>query len=163
MSNGLHTANMRQHDTGAAGSASNSGDGRPFHRSVPVAIVGMACKFGGDATSPSKLWDMCVEGQDGWGAIPHERFDLKSLYHPDQQRFDRVSHFPPQMHIIELSREAKKKKRKLTRQSTASCPRWVLLAGRPETIRRSVLQPFCRDCQCSCALTPIALQTTCSY
>jgi hypothetical protein len=35
----------------------------------------------------SKLWDMCVEGQDGWGAIPHERFDLKSLYHPDQQRF----------------------------------------------------------------------------
>ncbi|KAJ6153516.1 hypothetical protein N7470_006475 [Penicillium chermesinum] len=89
MSNGLHTANMRQHDTGAAGSASNSGDGRPVHRSVPVAIVGMACKFGGDATSPSKLWDMCVEGQDSWGAIPQERFDLKSLYHPDQQRFDR--------------------------------------------------------------------------
>ncbi|KKK24815.1 hypothetical protein P175DRAFT_0548914 [Aspergillus ochraceoroseus IBT 24754] len=48
--------------------------------SFPVAIVGMSCRFGGDATSPSKLWELCAEGKDSWSPIPTERFDGKSLY-----------------------------------------------------------------------------------
>ena len=30
---------------------------------VPIAIVGLACRFPGDATSPSKLWDLLKEGR----------------------------------------------------------------------------------------------------
>lgn len=57
----------------------------------PIAIIGMSCRFGGDATSPTKLWDLCVNGRDSWTPIPTARFDGKSLYHPDQSRPGRVS------------------------------------------------------------------------
>ncbi|KAF3055679.1 Lovastatin diketide synthase LovF [Daldinia childiae] len=54
-----------------------------------VAIVGMACKFPGDATSPSKLWDLCTGGQDAWSEIPKDRFDVRSLYDADSERIGR--------------------------------------------------------------------------
>lgn len=44
-------------------------------RTMPVAIVGMSCQFSGEATSASKLWDMCAAGRDGWSPIPPERFE----------------------------------------------------------------------------------------
>lgn len=56
----------------------------------PIAIIGMSCKFAGDADSPSKLWDLVAAGKDGWSPIPADRFDPKALYHPDQRRTDRV-------------------------------------------------------------------------
>ncbi|OTB00237.1 hypothetical protein M426DRAFT_15697 [Hypoxylon sp. CI-4A] len=55
----------------------------------PIAIVGMACRFPGDATSPSKLWDLCAEGRDGWSEIPQDRYDVKSLYDADPERVGR--------------------------------------------------------------------------
>lgn len=58
-------------------------------RSIPIAIVGMACRFGGDVTNPSKLWDLCVSGRDGWTPIPKDRFDVKALYHKDRARLGR--------------------------------------------------------------------------
>ena len=58
--------------------------------SQPIAIVGIACRFPGDATSPSKLWDLCAEGRDGWSAIPQDRFDVKSLYDADEEKVGRV-------------------------------------------------------------------------
>jgi acyl transferase domain-containing protein len=53
----------------------------------------MSCKFAGNASSPSKLWDLIAAGKDGWSPIPKDRFDAASLYHPDQQRTDRVGSF----------------------------------------------------------------------
>ncbi len=53
---------------------------------TPIAVVGMACRFAGDVTSPAELWDLCTEGRDCWSPIPKERFDVKSLYHPDRSR-----------------------------------------------------------------------------
>ncbi|TPX07104.1 uncharacterized protein E0L32_010999 [Thyridium curvatum] len=61
----------------------------PTHRqggSEPVAIIGMACRFAGDATSPSKLWDLCVSGRDAWSPVPKERFDAGAHYHPDKEK-----------------------------------------------------------------------------
>ncbi|KAK1988400.1 type I polyketide synthase [Colletotrichum cereale] len=52
----------------------------------PIAIVGMACRFAGDVTSPTKLWDLCAEGRDCWSPIPKERFDAGSLHHADRER-----------------------------------------------------------------------------
>ncbi|KAM0795830.1 thiolase-like protein [Usnea florida] len=56
--------------------------------SQPVAIVGIGCRFPGDATSPSKLWNLYVTGRDGCSAIPKDRFNVKSLYDVDGERVD---------------------------------------------------------------------------
>lgn len=58
---------------------------------TPIAIVGMACRFPGNVTSPSELWELCVSGKDGWQPIPESRFDNKSLYNKDYSRAGRVS------------------------------------------------------------------------
>ena len=52
----------------------------------PIAIVGMSCRFPGDATTPSRLWDMLAQGKDAWSEIPPSRFNLKAFYHPDGSR-----------------------------------------------------------------------------
>ncbi|OAA50075.1 Beta-ketoacyl synthase [Beauveria brongniartii RCEF 3172] len=45
----------------------------------PIAIVGSACRFPGDATSPSKLWDLLKSPRDLSQDI--ERFNVKGFYH----------------------------------------------------------------------------------
>lgn len=65
----------------------DTGAGNP---TMPIAIVGMACRFGGSVTSPSKLWELCAAGKDGWSPIPETRFDVKSLYHPNSTKSGRV-------------------------------------------------------------------------
>ncbi|KKP04179.1 beta-ketoacyl synthase domain-containing protein [Trichoderma harzianum] len=53
---------------------------------VPMAIIGMACRFSGDVTNPSKLWELCVSGRDGHTPIPENRFDVRGVYHTDKGR-----------------------------------------------------------------------------
>ncbi|KUI53493.1 Lovastatin diketide synthase LovF [Cytospora mali] len=52
----------------------------------PIAIIGMSCKFGSDATSPEKLWEMVSKGGSAWSEIPSSRFNWKGSYHPDSER-----------------------------------------------------------------------------
>lgn len=52
-------------------------------RSEPIAIVGSACRFPGDATSPAKLWKLLKEPRDVLTEIPESRFNSKAFYHPD--------------------------------------------------------------------------------
>ncbi|KAL7906095.1 putative polyketide synthase [Trichoderma velutinum] len=54
--------------------------------SEPIAIIGMSCKFSGGATDPEKLWDLLASGRTGWSEIPEERFNLKGVYHPNNER-----------------------------------------------------------------------------
>ncbi|KAJ5327638.1 Acyl transferase/acyl hydrolase/lysophospholipase [Penicillium brevicompactum] len=49
----------------------------------PIAIVGSACRFPGDATTPSKLWDLLKAPRDVLSEIPDTRFSTKSFFHPD--------------------------------------------------------------------------------
>lgn len=58
--------------------------------SAPIAIIGMACRFAGDVSTPSELWELCAAGKDGWSPIPTERFDVKSFYDPDKEKPGRV-------------------------------------------------------------------------
>ncbi|KAF2096874.1 reducing polyketide synthase [Rhizodiscina lignyota] len=51
----------------------------PSH--IPVAIVGLACRFPGDATSPSKFWDLLKNGKDAYSATT-DRYNADSFYHP---------------------------------------------------------------------------------
>jgi len=59
-------------------------------RPIPIAIIGMSCKFAGDATDPEKLWKLCAEGRSAWSEIPLSKFNLKGVYHPNGERVDTV-------------------------------------------------------------------------
>lgn len=52
---------------------------------MPIAIVGMSCRFPGGATNPSKLWDMLANAQSGWSKIPANRFTQESFHHPSTE------------------------------------------------------------------------------
>ena len=60
---------------------------------MPIAIVGMSCKFPGDATSPEALWKLCEEGRSAWSEIPRDRFNSNAFYHPSGDRATTVSCF----------------------------------------------------------------------
>ncbi|KAI8632693.1 polyketide synthase [Xylariaceae sp. FL1651] len=53
---------------------------------VPIAIVGMGCRFAGDVTSPERLWDLLDEGKTAWSKIPESRFNANAFYHPNGER-----------------------------------------------------------------------------
>jgi hypothetical protein len=74
---------------GGGGSRAEGNASAAAAQLIPIAIVGMACRFGGDVTNPSKLWELCVSGRDGWTPIPEDRFDVKGLYHKDHTRVGR--------------------------------------------------------------------------
>ncbi|CAG8976334.1 hypothetical protein HYALB_00005741 [Hymenoscyphus albidus] len=49
----------------------------------PIAVVGIGCRFPGNSTNPSKLWDLLSEPKDVLTKIPVERFNPEGFYHPD--------------------------------------------------------------------------------
>lgn len=50
-----------------------------------VAIIGMACRLPGDATSTSKLWNLLMEGKSAWSEVPATRWNQDAHYHPSQE------------------------------------------------------------------------------
>ncbi|ORY02745.1 putative polyketide synthase [Clohesyomyces aquaticus] len=52
-------------------------------RNEPIAIVGSACRFAGDASSPSKLWNVLQHPKDLLQEIPESRFNVNAFYHPE--------------------------------------------------------------------------------
>jgi acyl transferase domain-containing protein len=53
---------------------------------MPIAIVGMSCRFPGDVTSPEKLWKLCTEARSAWSEVPMERFNQSAFYHPHAEK-----------------------------------------------------------------------------
>ncbi|KAL8780315.1 MAG: hypothetical protein Q9213_006513 [Squamulea squamosa] len=50
----------------------------------PIAIIGSGCRFPGESTSPSKLWDLLHSPRDLSQTIPSEsRFNANGFYHPN--------------------------------------------------------------------------------
>ena len=57
----------------------------PKYAREPIAIVGSSCRFPGDASSPSKLWELLKNPRDVVSEIPPSRFNTTGLYHSDSQ------------------------------------------------------------------------------
>ncbi|KAK1573272.1 KR domain-containing protein [Colletotrichum navitas] len=47
----------------------------------PIAIIGLSCRFPGDATDPSKFWDMLKNGRDGYTPRTN-RYNEDAFHHP---------------------------------------------------------------------------------
>ncbi|MFB6392740.1 type I polyketide synthase [Polymorphospora sp. 2-325] len=51
----------------------------------PIAIVAMACRFPGNASTPDEFWANLIEGHDGIGAFPIDRGWDPDVFHPDPE------------------------------------------------------------------------------
>jgi len=52
---------------------------------MPIAIIGMSCRFSGSATSPDGFWQMLSRGQSGWSRGDNSRFNMDAFYHPAKE------------------------------------------------------------------------------
>lgn len=50
----------------------------------PIAIVGMACRFPGDADTPEAFWRNLSAGRDAMGPVPADRWDNAALFDPER-------------------------------------------------------------------------------
>uniref|UniRef100_A0A0B7K4Y2 Uncharacterized protein n=1 Tax=Bionectria ochroleuca TaxID=29856 RepID=A0A0B7K4Y2_BIOOC len=55
---------------------------------VPVAIVGLSFRFGGEASSVDGFWDMITAGRCSKTPVPDSRFNADAFYHPDTNRLE---------------------------------------------------------------------------
>lgn len=53
---------------------------------APIAIVGLAGRFPGEATNAKNLWDMCCQGRSAWSEMPSDRFNVKAYFHPNPSK-----------------------------------------------------------------------------
>jgi acyl transferase domain-containing protein/NADPH:quinone reductase-like Zn-dependent oxidoreductase/NAD(P)-dependent dehydrogenase (short-subunit alcohol dehydrogenase family)/acyl carrier protein len=59
-------------------------------RVEPIAIIGMGCRFPGDASNPREFWKMLCEGKDAICNIPKDRWDVKRYYSSDQNTLGKM-------------------------------------------------------------------------
>ncbi|KAF5026791.1 hypothetical protein F66182_1075 [Fusarium sp. NRRL 66182] len=57
----------------------------------PIAVVGSACRFPGDLTTPSKLWAFLTNPQDLQSQVPKDRFNIDAFHHPDGSHHGRTN------------------------------------------------------------------------
>ncbi|KAF7595518.1 hypothetical protein BBP40_005854 [Aspergillus hancockii] len=55
-------------------------------KAMPIAIIGVAGRFPGDASNPEKLWDMVSQGRSALTEVPKDRFNVDAFYHPHHER-----------------------------------------------------------------------------
>ncbi|PNS14519.1 2-alkenal reductase (NADP(+)-dependent) [Sphaceloma murrayae] len=51
-----------------------------------IAVIGMGCRFPGDAKSPSEFYNMLLKGRSGWSEVPKDRFNIDAYWHPSYDR-----------------------------------------------------------------------------
>ena len=59
-------------------------------RAMPVAIVGIGCRFPGGIDSPHSFWQFLKRGGDGTREVPRTRWDIDEYYDPDPDKPGRI-------------------------------------------------------------------------
>jgi acyl transferase domain-containing protein len=54
-------------------------------RTEPIAVIGMACRFPGDANSPEAYWQLLRDGIDAVSEFPADRHELNEAFDPDPE------------------------------------------------------------------------------
>lgn len=65
-----------------------------MHVEAGIAIVGMSCRFPGDAASLESFWELLIQGRSSWSETPSERWHAGAYYHPSGERKGTVSLYP---------------------------------------------------------------------
>lgn len=105
---------------------------------IPIAIVGMSCRFAGDVSDPEKLWKLCAEGRSAWSKIPSSRFNSAGVYHPNGEKSHTVRD--------KLRYEINIRKKNLTHSNTDKRTRRPFLERRCGLVRCFIFQSLFRDC-----------------
>ena len=58
---------------------------------MPIAVIGLGCRFPDDVTNSEKLWDMLVQKRSARREAPPNRFNADAFYHPDAEHYGAVS------------------------------------------------------------------------
>ncbi|KAI9832015.1 MAG: hypothetical protein M1819_004559 [Sarea resinae] len=91
LNNGDTNGHINGHTNGSTGGSTNGAGAFVADQTMPIAIVGMSCRFPGEATNPEKLWKLVAERQSAWSEIPDNKFNLEAFWHPDPTRNGAVS------------------------------------------------------------------------
>ncbi len=51
----------------------------------PIAVIGIGCRFPGEADTPDAFWELLRNGKDAVTNMPKDRWDLDSYYDPDPE------------------------------------------------------------------------------
>ncbi|RAH59477.1 polyketide synthase [Aspergillus piperis CBS 112811] len=57
----------------------------------PLAVVGIALRFPGEAVSPESFWNLILSGRAAAKDIPSYRYNIDAWFHPDYAQTDRLS------------------------------------------------------------------------
>ncbi|EDO04615.1 hypothetical protein SS1G_07098 [Sclerotinia sclerotiorum 1980 UF-70] len=49
---------------------------------IPIAIIGLACRFPGGIHDAESLWEVLIRGQSTWSDVPTDRYNWRSFHHP---------------------------------------------------------------------------------
>ncbi|CRJ92526.1 hypothetical protein BN1723_008504 [Verticillium longisporum] len=83
-SSGFSRASTDEHvDPGAFRNGSAGRRPSQDQSSMPIAIVGMACRLPGSVASPAEFWELCSRARTGFTPVPKERFNHDTFYHPN--------------------------------------------------------------------------------
>ncbi|PWY89876.1 polyketide synthase [Aspergillus heteromorphus CBS 117.55] len=58
----------------------------------PIAVIGMSCRFSGEASSVEGFWEMLRQGRTGHGRVPASRYEASAWHHPSHERKGAINH-----------------------------------------------------------------------
>lgn len=59
-------------------------------QSFPIAVIGIGCRFPGDADCPDRLWRLAIDAKNTWSTWPEGRLNESAFYDPKVERLGTV-------------------------------------------------------------------------